>query len=106
MSSFEGHHGQKEERTSGATARPQSNDAQPSKSGVPEKREISIERSLATMRGGPPKGTGHGCCPRGQNRKVKPSPLSEAAGKGKVEKQRPPDAWIYGTQEEASPSAI
>ena len=79
VSSFEGHQGQKEGRTSGATARAQSNEAQPSKSGVPGKREISIEQSLATVRG-PPKGTGCSCCPQGRDRKAEPSPLPEVAG--------------------------
>ena len=48
--SFEGHQGQKEGRTSGATARPQSDNAWPSKSRVSGKREASIEQSLGTMR--------------------------------------------------------
>ena len=50
VSSFKGCQRQKEERTPGVTTRPQSIDAQPSKSRVPGKRETSIEKSLAPIR--------------------------------------------------------
>ena len=50
VSSFKGCQGWKEGRTSGATSRPWSNDAWPSKTRVPGKRETLIEQSLATVR--------------------------------------------------------
>ena len=50
VSSFEGHEGQKEERAPSVTAKPRSIDAQPLKSRVPGKREMSIEKSLAAIR--------------------------------------------------------
>ena len=50
VSSFEGCQGWRESRTSSATMRPQSKDPRPSKSGVPGRREILVEQSLANMR--------------------------------------------------------
>ena len=50
VSSFKGCQGQKEEETSGATARPQPANAWPPKSRTPGRRETSVERSLATVR--------------------------------------------------------
>ena len=50
VSSFKGCQGQKEEETSGTTARPWPTDAQPPKSRTPGRRETSVERSLASVR--------------------------------------------------------
>ena len=84
VSSFKGHQRQKEGRTSGATTRPWSNNARPSKRGVPEKRKILIEQSLATMREAHQKTLAMAAALKG---KIEPSPVLEAAGgKGKVEK--------------------
>ena len=50
VSSFKGCQGWKKERTPGATARPQSFNAWPSKGRATRKRETSIEKSLAPIR--------------------------------------------------------
>ena len=50
VSSFKGCQGWKKEKTPGVTVRPQSFNAQPLKSRVTEKRETSIEKSLAPIR--------------------------------------------------------
>ena len=50
VSSFEGHQGLRESRASSATMRPQSEDAWPLKSGVPGRKETSVEQSLANVR--------------------------------------------------------
>ena len=50
VSSFEGHQGWRESRASSATMRPQSEDAQTSKSGVHGRKETSVEQSLANVR--------------------------------------------------------
>ena len=73
VSSFKGHQGQKEERTPSVTARPQSIDAQPSKSRVPGKRETSIEKSLAPIRE-PTRRCWPQLLPLSENREAKPSP--------------------------------
>ena len=50
VSSLKGCQGWKEGRTSGATAKPQFDDTQPSMSRAPGRRKTLIEQSLATMR--------------------------------------------------------
>ena len=50
VSSFESCQGRKESRASSATARPLSKASQPSKSGVPGRKETLVERSLANVR--------------------------------------------------------
>ena len=50
VSSLEGHQGRKKGRTSGATVRPQFDDARPSKSRASGRMETSIEQSLVIMR--------------------------------------------------------
>ena len=50
LSSFEGHQGWRESRASSATARPRSEDSWPSESGVPGRKETSVEQNLANVR--------------------------------------------------------
>ena len=50
VSSFEGHQGWRESRASSATEGPNPKTAQPSKSGVPGRKETLVEQSLANVR--------------------------------------------------------
>ena len=85
VSSFEDCQGQKEEKTSGAAARPQPINAWPLKSEAPVRRKTSIGRSLATMREPHQKVLATGCCSQEGDRKIELSPPSKSTrGKGEV----------------------
>ena len=48
LSTFEGHQGQREDRASSVTMKPQSEDPQALKGGVPGEKETSVDRAQLT----------------------------------------------------------
>ena len=97
VSSFKGHQGWKEEKTSGAAARPWPINAWPPKSGASGRRETSIGRSLATMREAHQKALAMAAALEGEIER-----LSHALLQSWLEvrvRSKSKDHWIHGSME-------
>ena len=97
VSTFEGHQRWKEERTPGVTMRPQSINAQPSKSRVPGKRETSIEKSLAPIREAHQKALATAAALEGEIERLScPLPQSWPEVRTRLKSR---DCWMHGATE-------